>query len=109
MLLQNTWAMRASGVAPPEVMSYSSTDTAGSNSTTLTITKPGGVQQGDLLLAAMCGSGAGGGESWTGDTGWTEVIDQGFAKVLFIVCGGATATIDQIRAWSARLGQEDID
>ncbi|MCB1933868.1 MAG: pyridoxal-phosphate dependent enzyme [Candidatus Accumulibacter sp.] len=34
---------------------------------------------------------------------------QGFAKVLFIVCGGATATIDQIRAWSARLGQEDID
>ncbi|MCP5229651.1 pyridoxal-phosphate dependent enzyme [Accumulibacter sp.] len=34
---------------------------------------------------------------------------QGFAKVLFIVCGGATATIDQIRAWSASLGQENSD
>ena len=82
MLLQNTWAMRASGVAPPVVMSYSSTDTAGSNSSTLTITKPSGVQPGDLLLAVMCGSGPGGGESWTGDTGWTEVVDQGVWPIL---------------------------
>jgi len=29
----------------------------------------------------------------------------GFAKVLFIVCGGATASIDQIRAWSAQAVQ----
>lgn len=36
---------------------------------------------------------------------------EGFAKVLFVVCGGATATIDQIREWSARAasGQEDAN
>jgi len=26
----------------------------------------------------------------------------GFSRVLFIVCGGATATIDQIREWSPK-------
>ncbi len=71
-----------SAEAPPEVMSYSSTDTAGASSTTLTITKPSGVQEGDLLLAVMCGRGAGGGETWTGDTGWTEVVDQGVWPIL---------------------------
>lgn len=29
---------------------------------------------------------------------------EGFAKVLFIVCGGATTTIDQIRDWLAQQG-----
>lgn len=30
---------------------------------------------------------------------------SGFARVLFIVCGGATATIDQIRQWSVRAAE----
>lgn len=71
-----------SAEAPPQVMSYAATDTGGGNSTTLTITKPSGAQAGDLLLAVMCGKGAGGGETWTGDTGWTEVIDQGVWPIL---------------------------
>jgi hypothetical protein len=34
----------------------------------------------------------------------------GFSRVLFNVCGGATATIDQIREWSttAAAGREDL-
>jgi L-serine/L-threonine ammonia-lyase len=33
----------------------------------------------------------------------------GFSRVLFIVCGGATATIDQIREWSASAAERQED
>jgi L-serine/L-threonine ammonia-lyase len=33
----------------------------------------------------------------------------GFSRVLFIVCGGATATIDQIREWSASAAESQED
>lgn len=43
--------------------------------TSFTINKPSGVVSGDLLVAIM---GATGGDiTWTGDTDWTEALDQG--------------------------------
>jgi len=50
----------------------------------LTINKPTGVQSGDLLIAVMAGGTGGAGGTWTGDTGWSEVADQG---------GGSTADL----------------
>lgn len=42
---------------------------------TITINKPTGVVDGDLMIAAMCGGQSA--ATWTGATGWTEVADQG--------------------------------
>ena len=46
----------------------------GSGSGTVVINKPTGTIDGDIMVAVMHG---GNGGTWTGDTGWTEVIDQG--------------------------------
>lgn len=60
------------------------------NSNTLTINKPTGTQSGDLLIALCSAKNA---RTWTGDTGWTEVIDQGTAspaiRVAYLVAGGS--------------------
>jgi hypothetical protein len=40
----------------------------------LTINKPAGTAEGDLMVAMMSSTGT---KTWTGDTGWTEVADQG--------------------------------
>lgn len=56
--------------------------------TGLTITKPSGVVSGDLLIAIVLG----GNGTWTGDTGWTEAIDQGATpgiRVAYKVAGGS--------------------
>ncbi len=45
------------------------------NDSVVTINKPAGVVSGDLLVAVMTGTQAD--FTWTGDTGWTEVYDQG--------------------------------
>jgi hypothetical protein len=42
------------------------------SSSQLILTKPSGVAAGDLLIAFMCGDSS---AAWTGDTGWTELID----------------------------------
>ena len=42
--------------------------------TSLTINKPTGTVDGDIMVAVMSGGNAG---AWTGDTGWTEILDQG--------------------------------
>lgn len=44
------------------------------NVTTIVITKPTGTVQNDLMLAIMASDNA---NTWTGDTGWTEIADQG--------------------------------
>lgn len=56
--------------------------------TGLTINKPSGVVSGDTLVAIV----AGGGVTWTGDTGWTEAIDQGALpgiRVAYKTAGGS--------------------
>lgn len=49
------------------------TGTAGGVSA-LAINKPTGTVDGDIMVAVMAN---GNGTTWTGDTGWTEIIDQG--------------------------------
>ncbi len=59
--------------------------------TTLVIAKPTGTIQGDLMIAFMCCSG-GGGPTWTGDTSWSELIDQTAApsiRVASLVAGAS--------------------
>lgn len=45
-----------------------------SSGTALVINKPAGTADGDLMIAVMTSTS---GETWTGDTGWTEIADQG--------------------------------
>lgn len=47
----------------------------GSTGATLTISKPTGTTQNNLMIAIMV-SGNDVGTTWTGDTGWTEIKDQ---------------------------------
>lgn len=57
-----------------------STSAEAYSTTTLTINKPAGVVSGDILVAFMSNSGTA--RTWTGDTGWTEAIDQGASPSL---------------------------
>lgn len=59
----------------PEFVSYASTQSTVVGQT-LTVSKPAGTVSGDLMLAVMSAGGTGSG-SWTGDTGWTEIADEG--------------------------------
>ena len=56
----------------PEFVALASTQNA-SSGTTLVINKPTGTVQGDLMVAFMASNAS---ASWSGDTGWTEVVDQ---------------------------------
>lgn len=63
-----------------------------SNSLYLSISKPTGTQQGDLMIA-ICAAAAN--KTWTGPTGWTEVIDQGTApsiRVAYKVAGASESS-----------------
>lgn len=81
-----------SGQMAAIIGSFQAGGTAGSSSTTLTITKPAGTVSGDLLLAAMS---ADGNATWTGDTGFTEIFDQSAVggspglRIAYKVAGGA--------------------
>lgn len=46
----------------------------GTGSGTVVINKPSGTIDGDIMVAVMQGGNSG---TWTGDSGWTEIIDQG--------------------------------
>ena len=50
----------------------------------LTVSKPAGVVQNDLLIAFMGADTTGTSYTWTGDTGWTEIADQGSGGALRI-------------------------
>lgn len=79
----------ASGTGGVAAIEFVASAQAGTAASTLTINKPAGVQSGDLLIA-LCGTKAG--RTWTGDTGWTEVIDQGVApstRVAYLIAGGS--------------------
>lgn len=66
---------------------------------TLTIPKPEGTIDGDLMIAVVAANTAG--TTWTGDTGWTELYDQGtnprlrIAYKIATVSEGASYTFTQ--------------
>jgi hypothetical protein len=57
----------------PAFVNYASTQNAGTD-TTVVVAKPTNTAAGDLMVS-VCGV-ANGTSTWTGDAGWTEVIDQ---------------------------------
>lgn len=64
------------GAEPKPVTFIASASTQNTvNGNTLVVNKPAGTQQGDLMIAFMCEEGAN--FTFTGDTGWTEIADQG--------------------------------
>jgi hypothetical protein len=75
-----------------KLLEFVALSTATIDSTTLTINKPTGTVQGDLLIAIVF---ADPNATWTGDTGWTEVVDQGTApslRVAYKVAGASEAS-----------------
>jgi hypothetical protein len=77
-----------SGAAAIEFIASAQFQTT-SRTTTLAIGKPAGTQQGDLMVAFMA---VNGNCTWTGDSGWTEVIDQGATpslRVAYLVAGAS--------------------
>jgi hypothetical protein len=58
----------------PEFIAMAQTQRT-NNGTTLTIDKPTSTTEGDLMIAVMAAKG-GAGDTWTGDTDWTEIADQ---------------------------------
>lgn len=72
----------------PEFVASASTSTGG-NVGTLVINKPTGTVEGDLMVAVMSKAVD---ATWTGDTGWTEVADQGLnpsLRVAYKVAGAS--------------------
>lgn len=76
----NCWAAvtlalrpKYSGTVPTFVASASTQNT--STGSSLVINKPTGTAQNDLMIAIMC-SGDSASSTWTGDTGWTEIVDE---------------------------------
>lgn len=62
-----------------EYVALSSTATAPTSTTSLTINRPTGTISGDLMVAIIFGENN---VTWTGDTGWNEVVDQGVGPSL---------------------------
>lgn len=75
-----------STVMPAQPRLISTSTGSASSSTTLTITAPVGIVSGDLLI---CLNSTSTGQSWTGDTGWTEVIDSSYFRVAYKVATGS--------------------
>ena len=79
--------MMSRGLVLPTFLGF--TSAGQTSSTTVTVDLPSGVVEDDLLVALMSATGN---FSWTGDTGWTERIDQGLAPGLRVatkVAGGS--------------------
>lgn len=61
----------------------------GGGTASLVVSKPTGAISGDILIGGMCAALS---RTWTGDTGWTEILDQGTAPSLraaYLVAGGS--------------------
>lgn len=83
-LLSNT-----DGANTPTFITSASTQNTVSGGA-LIINKPTGTVENDLMIGFMFNPGAN--TTWTGDTGWTEVVDQGSRPSLRIVYKVATAS-----------------
>lgn len=69
------------------LQSVASTNSSGAP--TIIVSKPVGTVSGDILVGGM---GATLDRTWTGDSGWTEIVDQGVAPSLraaYLVAGGS--------------------
>jgi hypothetical protein len=88
---------------PPEFVAYSTGNSASGG--TLTIAKPTGTINGDLMIAFM-GDGGGAG-TWTMPAGWTEVYDQGASPdfgIAYKVASGEGASYDFVITQNAVKG-----
>jgi len=75
------------GIRTPEFVAASSTNPVTTSS--ITVNKPAGTQQGDLMIAVMSASVN---ATFTGATGWTEVVDQAVSPSLRVAYRYAGAT-----------------
>lgn len=82
-MLANRLRMATAAADGIEFVAYATTIN-GSSGETLTINKPTGTVDGDLMIAVMNCMSSSGTQTWTGDTGWTEIYDQASAPTLRI-------------------------
>lgn len=87
MLADKLRAASLSVKNPPTFVSSATGEVA--TSANLVISKPTGVTSGMLLVACMASGGA---VSWSGDTGWTEVLDQSASPSIRIAYKVATGS-----------------
>lgn len=72
----STLLKSASSQRQIEYIAESTTQTSTTSTSTIVVSKPTGTIEGDLMIMiGACGSTANT-RTWTGDTGWTEVVDQ---------------------------------
>jgi hypothetical protein len=93
-----SWAAVTLALSPnnpqpgPFVVSQATTLKAGATGSTITANKPAGTRQGDLLVAFLNSGPSGTEGTWTGDSGWTEIADQGGApstRIAYKVAGAS--------------------
>lgn len=88
-----TLALRPAYTGPVPTYIASSTTQNANNTDLLSIAMPTGTQTGDLMVAVMAAQKDGSKSSvWSGDTGWTEVADQGAIPALRIAYKVATSS-----------------
>lgn len=81
--------MGAAGGGAAAIEFVASAQAQNASTSTVVISKPTGVQQGDLLIA-FCA--AANDRTWTGGAGWTEVVDQNAKpslRVAYLVAGAS--------------------
>lgn len=71
--------LRAASGGSAQFVSVSSN----TGTTTVVINKPSGTQESNFLLAVMTTENNG--TTWTGDTGWTEILDNGSTRIAYKV------------------------
>jgi hypothetical protein len=90
----NSWAAVTLALRPENPQTgpfliYQASAQNGATGNSLVINKPTGTRENDLLIACMNGSTN---VTWIGDTGWTEVADQGTApstRVAYKIAGAS--------------------
>lgn len=78
----------AGGSSPPVFIASASTQNPVNGVSTLVINIPVGTAAGDIMIAFMAGAAG----TWTGDTGWTEIAEQGSGAGLRVAYKIATGS-----------------
>lgn len=74
----------------PQFVSYAAG--VSNNALTVTVNKPVGTTEGDVLVAVMGAGGDFNADTWTGDTGWTERVSAATAPFLRVATLSAGAS-----------------